>query len=324
MKNIIRSLLVLLGITLCPVSADSSIEMNVSGGTMTMKQSYSGDKARNEIPQLSDSDSGLMVSGPVNPMSQPLMVTRLDKAVEWIIAKPSKTYMENPIKIPYLPMPPTAFSADNTQYSSNTNSPPEASGKMEVKKNGSQKIADFATDGYEIWMDGKLAAKYWIAAKDGVLKDAFGQKDAFEKKLNQLKYSTWPKDDQGAAVKSANAMQKAMFGQMTDSLKLFNTGLPDGIPLKVEFLDEDSGKLVTAMEVTMVNTNKIDAAQFEIPAGFTKTTQSAIAEDMMNMDPEAMQDMIQKAPENLNSDGVNPEQLLKLQKDIQQQKLQDQ
>lgn len=311
MKKLLSTLLFVAAMPASELCADAYIEMTVGGGTMTMKQWYSGDKSRNEIPQLSGSDAGLM-AGMGNLMGQPLAITRLDKGVEWIIAKPSKSYLENSVKVPYHAPDPTSFGNNNTLDALNPDEPDKAP-KIEIKKAGSAKVAGFDTDGYELWMDGKLAARYWMAPNKGALKDAFAQRDAFEKKLNTMRYADWPKADREAMTGAANAMQGALLGQMSGAFKLFNTGLPDGLPLKIEFLDEESGQMMTAMEIKAVNTDKIDPSNFEIPAGFKKTTQEQVAADMMGMDPGAMQDLMKQLPQNLNDGGINPEELLKLQ-----------
>ncbi len=307
MKKIILSVLLFSGWITHPLHADAYIEMTLAGG-MTIKAWYAGDKSRSEIPGL---------GGMPAMMGSPLTVTRLDKGVEWLISTPNKNYIEKPIKEPYQKPTQTAFGTDDVK-SELAEDPNETTPKVEVKKNGTQKVAGIDCDGYEMYIDGKLAGRAWIPQKNKMIEDAFKQREDFEAKLTALRYADWPKEDKDAMLNLGSMMRGAMFGNMGSNFKLFNTGMPEGAPLKMEFIDEENGKLQTAMEITAINTDVISAKLFEIPAGYVKTTPENTAAEMLGMDPEAMQNLMNQMPQNLNMEGIDPQELLKLQQKMQQ------
>lgn len=307
MKKIISLFILSAALINPPLHADAYIEMTLAGG-MTIKEWYAGDKSRSELPSL---------GGMPAMMGSPLTVKRLDKGVEWLISNPNKSYIENPIKEPYQKPTQTAFGKDDVK-SELAEDKNEKTPKVEVKKAGTQKVAGIDCDGYEMYIDGKLAGRAWIPHKNKMVDDAFKQREAFEAKLTALKYADWPKEDRSAMLNLGAVMRGAMFGNMGPGFNLFNTGMPEGSPLKMEFLDEETGKLQTAMEVTLINTDAVDAKLFEIPTGYVKATPENTAAEMLGMDPTKMQDMLNKIPENLNMEGIDPQELLKLQQQMQQ------
>jgi hypothetical protein len=290
-----KSQLLLIGFILStvPVWADHYIETTAMGGGL-VKTWMSGDKKRDES-SIANMPSMKGMAQMLPPgMGQTIKITRLDKGVEWTLYPAQHTYAERSLELPYTEQKDdqNANAGDST-----TGDNPKES-KMEIRKVSGQKtFAGYSSDGYEIVVDQKVQQVLWLAPLTGDLKTVYDETQRFNKKLQEIEFSKWPKKDQ-VDIKAGFDMMKMMGKGFLNTQKI-----PEGYPMCMEANgseaaadEEDNAMMKGPMyQVNTVSAKAVSTDMFEIPAGYTRSTEE-------QMQQQSMQEMMKKFQQQMPQD----------------------
>lgn len=138
-------------------------------------------------------------------------------------------------------------------------------------------IAGYATDEYELVANGQKCGKTWISKKAGEIKDVkklLAVMDQFDPE------AMMPEGMGGMMQGQMNPCDRA---QLMTQLHVAKLGMP------MKSVDE-SGRV--EQEVVGIDKNaKLDASLFELPAGYQRTTPSAMINDAMSQMQEMMKNV---------------------------------
>ena len=279
--------------------------------------------------------SARRIESGMNGLGRQILITRLDRGVEWTIDPDLGAYDEKPIAMPYNPKQTTGadyVGAAQDGMEGFTKEAVTAPGQncAQFAKNGeSRQFAGFQAEGYHSDCPNNLmgGATFWIAQAKGPLEQYKNDIEKFEKKYSELKFSKFPVEEQKKILENTQ-----MFAGMMMPPTIVSAGKnpfpSDGIALAMSgsMPDQQGNKTEGyTLEITEVHAGAVKPSLFELPANLQKVPnlaevkmkqmssqwqqQAAAAGDAEQGMPPGMQEMMGQmgggAPQN-----TDPQQMM--------------
>jgi hypothetical protein len=267
-----------------PVEAASYIEARVAMGAIS-KTWVDGDKRREEIVSDTSGQGVAALLQLAGPMGNQIKITRPDRGVEWTLYPALKSYSERRLELPYPPVGDPKGEEDDSLKLENL--PGAKDVKIQFEKlPGTKTVAGFPCQGYATKASsGGLSQgdmRTWVAPikspLDAVLKD----QENFEKKLRAAEYAKWPEAERAQRQKDLESFARILskglgMGQPLAGIE----SVPEGFPMLIEMAGggEEGHSFLTGplFEVIAVKTDVKPADGFDLPSGWKKTSEEAVA-----------------------------------------------
>lgn len=196
-----------------------------------------------------------------------IVITRVDKGVEWTLGPKTKTYEETPIALPYQPSGRTS----GASHEENTSDASEGEAcTPELKKlPGARPLAGLSATGYrmgcrETPRDGMIV---WLAPSSKTTNKIQRDLAQFDKAYSKAQFANYP-------AKARGEMEQGtmMWQRLVGDLLPLQTGMgkmPEGMLLAMEAESQEDGK-AAFYEVIRFSAAPVPVSLFEIPAGYAK------------------------------------------------------
>lgn len=290
---------------LCPgaARADFYFKAKTMGGQMEMENWTSGKKQRIQT-----------AAGPHSPMAQMggemIVITRVDKGVEWTADPVKKIYQERPIALPYT----KTSAAEETALPQDMKDVPsmigEAGGDCTpvLKEVGEKTFAGYSSKGYvgacKEGVSNEISMIVWVAPPKGDLAKMDKEAGEFAVAQYGAMYANFPPAERRKMEESARLMRDAFakaFAGLGDAK-------PKGVPLAMEMpKGPEEGMGGMFYETVEVKAGAVNPAVFDIPPGYVKVNDvmKAKADDMMRrmgVDPDEIRRMTGEAEAKVAGD----------------------
>lgn len=219
-----------------------------------------------------------------------VIITRVDRGVEWILMPGKKVYQEKPIALPYLKDEGSASpAAGNIQ--DYLPQPDEEALKnqcvLEIRRLPEPKtIAGYKTTGFIILCgEDKGPGKVWMAPPLGTLAEVEQQDLAYNHAHAMALFANYPLNEKQDLVEISEK-----FGDLVKTFMVKHmapgTRFPRGVMMRLESSLKNAPPAVL-FEVKEIKTGPADPALFEIPPGYQKVpdlTRAYLETGLQNLD----------------------------------------
>ncbi len=242
----------------------------------------------------------------VTGLGQCIIITRLDKGVEWTVDPKTKMYQEKPIALPYAiakEMNEDISDDDIQEVRKMTGvGAHDKDCTPVIHEKGTREVAGYETKGYygacaEGNVEGESNMTMWIAPAQGDIAKMEKESEAYEKEHSKAMWSNYPAKDRKEIEEGAKVLRDA-FKMAFGSVK--GAKIPKGVPLAMEMSGGEEGMSGVFYEVTELKIQPVSQSIFDLPPGYRKVDD--IAQEQANammkemgMNPEAMKQMMSGA-----------------------------
>lgn len=196
-----------------------------------------------------------------------VVITRVDKGVEWTLDPKSRTYEEKPIALPY--QPPTRSAGVSSGESASDESEGEACTPELKKLPGGRTLAGQAATGYrmgcrETPREGMIT---WLAPASATTTRIQKELAQFDKAYGKAQFANYPAKARGEMEQGVMVWQR-----LVGDVLPHQTGMgkmPEGLLVAMEAESQEDGK-TSFYEVIRFSADPVPASLFEIPAGYAK------------------------------------------------------
>ncbi len=218
-------------------------------------------------------------------LGQIVIITRVDRGVEWILLPAKKVYQEKAIALPYIEDDKNAKGegADIGDYMPKTD---EEGLKKEcvpeiLRLPNTRKIAGFDTTGFTIRCGNEKApGNIWMAPPVGMLAEVEKQDKAYNHEHAMSLFSKYPSPEREefvTAIENLGDLAKKFVGERMAP----GTQFPRGVLMAME------GKGQKIFEIKEIQSNPVDPGLFEVPADYRRVSniaQAVIDEGLKNLE----------------------------------------
>jgi hypothetical protein len=303
LKRTLAAPVVLTALLVCaPAHADYYLKTKAMGGQMEMESWTSGKKQRTQSSPAPGSQNAML-----GMAGQFIVITRVDKGVEWMCDPEKKIYQERPIALPYSKTEPeNSGDADDPALKSMMAKSEETNCTPIVKElGGTRSFAGHEAKGYQgACEEGPQKDEFqmtmWMAPAKGELARMEKESNAFEEAKFKAEYANFPAAERREMEQGAKMIRDAFkmaFGGMKGAK------VPKGVPLAMETPQGPEGMGGMFYEVTELRVGSVNPQVFELPPDYVKV------EDVMK----------EKANDMMRQMGMDPEEMERMSKDMQAQ-----
>ncbi len=220
-----------------------------------------------------------------------VIITRVDRGVEWILNPEKKMYQEKPIALPYL-SDDNSNTQGSTDISQNNGEEPGESPQNDCVPElqripGTKVIAGFKTTGFSATCgSGPSVGKIWMAPPLGTLEAVSNEWAAYYHAHAVALYTKYPPAEQAELIPVTEKMGDILKDLLGSRLG-HPTQFPKGVIMAIEgkFSNNGAGPSKTVYEVKEISAGPVDPNLFEVPAGYQKVpdlTKAMIQSSLQN------------------------------------------
>lgn len=243
------------------------IESLAYGGAVTRIWTTS-DKQRNEVTAEPGSDFAKMMAD-LGGDSPQIRIVRLDLGVAWTLNLAEKSYTEEPLAIPYEPIPPSEDSPEGEPAQAVPTPTP-----FELKETaGNRTFAGHSARGMQLLADGKRLGTLWLAALEGPLAQAQKLLETFHQRETEARFKGWPPKDRALFQGEPDLLAATpVAGTIWGGAALHFEAIRRGFVLALQAGDDEPGLApdTLVMQIRSVTLESLDPILFELPEGFRK------------------------------------------------------